>query len=162
MRKTIKDSNLIIDIKKVVWFDEKHIAQEVGGFGNKRNRLRFKRDIDGNIDLVNGKYAEETEQDKKLHFKYTNEYRATLGVVWGGKCLKPFNYSSMKLVITAGLADALTLKEIARVKGLQKSSHWVVSGVFDHRLTENPFKYKYGDNSRGTVLQTIRLLEDSG
>ena len=40
-RETIKEKNLSIDIKKVVWFDEKHIAQQVGGFGNKRNRLRF-------------------------------------------------------------------------------------------------------------------------
>lgn len=51
----------------------------------------YLKDEKGNIDLENEKYAEETEQDKKLHFKYTNEYRAMFGVVWGGKCFYAAN-----------------------------------------------------------------------
>ena len=114
-----------IDLKKgICYFDEKHIKQQVGGFGLRTFRFRFKRNKEtGALDEENGTFLDVGRDDKVLQMKYSNEFRAGFGTairlnpvtdVREGIVLPIFDYTS-KLLDYVGKFEEAKEKERKKV-----------------------------------------------
>jgi hypothetical protein len=118
--------------EQIGWWDETQRKCVIGGMAKNstgddvRNCVKFPRDINGNIDLVNGTYSE--EHNSELKVKFEQEIRLCLGcaVVEKGNEVRgvrllSFDYSG-KTILTIKGWNARANTEIRHVKNLSSTT----------------------------------------
>jgi hypothetical protein len=132
-----------LEMTQIAWWDEVHMKQKLGFMNLARTStsVRFYRNTDGTVankaedgHQQGGVLANETEV---LHVKFPGEMRGSFGCALVEKVLlngtkvevplraEPFFYTE-QVIITIKRYKKLISEELARIKGIKKTSGWVI------------------------------------
>ena len=128
-----------LDVNGTAWWDECHKKCTIGELGvQAEHHIKFRRDKNNKLDLVNGKYDE--AEVHHVNVKYEQEVRQSFGCATTvttnengeekriGKTARSFDYSG-KTIISIKAEDQNIKNEADRVRQLAMGSNW----VFDPR-----------------------------